>query len=311
MIGSLTVTRRIRAASVGAAILLAAGCASLGPARGHSSAETRPSESLEDYIGKVRRLSTAATPKRPQALSMETENPELRATLTALKVKPTPLGHQRAAEAYRRAGVLDLAYDHYVAARDLDSQDAAAYEGLARIWRDWGVPQLGLGDARRAIYYAPAWATAYNTLGTLLHALGQTAGATRAFERALALDPAAAYAWTNLCYQSFQAGDLSEATVRCERALALEPGLVTARHNLALVYAATGNLASARAQLAAASADEAVRHFNMGVILSADRKYHEAAQSFDAAHRRRPGWIDAAERARQARRLASNQAAGE
>jgi tetratricopeptide (TPR) repeat protein len=242
---------------------------------------------------------------------METEIPEFGAALEALKAKATPATHRRVAEAYRRAGVLDAAFDHYAAARDLDRSDAAAYDGLARIWRDWGVPHLGLGDAKRAIYYAPASAIAYNTLGTVLHATGQRVEARRAFERALALDPSAPYVWSNLCYQWFEAGDLSQAVASCRRALLLEPGLVAAHHNLALVYAAARDLDAARRELSAASADPAVRSFNTGVVLSASRRYLEAARSFDAAHQLRPGWTHAADRARQARRLAGSTATGE
>jgi tetratricopeptide (TPR) repeat protein len=285
-------------------ILLAAGCASLAPPGSRAHAQALPGDSLEDYIRKVRRLSIALAPKRPQVRSMEAEDPGLRAALEAVATDATPAAHRRAAELYRRAGVLDKAYDHYMAARALDRHDAAAYEGLARIWRDWGLPHLGLGDAKRAAYYAPRWATAQNTLGTLLYALGQRTEARYAFQRALALDSGAAYAWTNLCYQSFQGANLTEAAASCRRALAIEPGLAAAHHNLALVYAAAGDLAAARRELLAGNADEAVRHFNTGVLLSASRRYLEAASSFETAHRLRPEWRHAADRARQARRLA-------
>ena len=300
----MTFKLHIRGACVGAGILLSAGCASHAPPRVDHNAQTVARDSLEVYIGKLRRLSIAAAPKRPQVVTIETENPELRAALQALTAGATPSRHLRVANAYRLAGVLDLAYDYYVAARDLDRHDAAAYDGLARIWRDWSVPHLGLGDARRAIYYAPTSAAAYNTFGTLLHALGQTAEARRAFERALALDPRAAYAWTNLCYQSFEAGDLHAATANCRRALALNPGLAAAHNDLALVYAAAGDLSSAEREFSAAGADEAARHYNVGIVLSAGRRYVDAAQSFDAAHKLHPGWTNAADRARQARRLA-------
>ena len=42
-----------------------------------------------------------------------------------------------------------------------------------RVWRDWGLPALALGDAHRAIYYAPQSASARNTYGTVMQALGQ------------------------------------------------------------------------------------------------------------------------------------------
>jgi tetratricopeptide (TPR) repeat protein len=262
-------------------------------------------DSLEVYIGKVRRLSIAAVPKKDVVVTVESRNAELRVALGALGGGATAERHRRVADAYRSAGILDLAYDHFVAARDLDSRDAAAYDGLARIWRDWGVPHLGLGDARRALYYAPQSAAAHNTFGTLLDALGQREEARRAFERALALDPGAAYVWTNLCYLSFQAGDFDAASVRCRRALTLDPGFAPAHNNLALVYAATGRAQLADAEFAAVG-DEASRQYNAGIVFSAGRRYADAARAFDIAGRLRPGWTIATERARQARRLAQS-----
>jgi Tfp pilus assembly protein PilF len=292
------------ATCVGVAVMFSAACGSHAPPRTAPEATVVAHDSLEVYIGKVRRLSVAAVPKRDAVVTIETQNAGLRTALDALRDRATPERHRRVADAYRAAGILDLAYDHYVAARDLDGRDAAAYDGLARIWRDWGLPHLGLGDAIRAIYYAPKSAAAYNTFGTLLHALGRTAEARRAFERAVALDPLAPYAWTNLCYLSFEAADFDSAAASCRRALGLDPGLVAAHNNLGLVYAAAGDLALTEAAFLASGSSEAVRQYNTGIVLSAGRKYLEAARAFEAAQRLRPGWTSAAERAGQARRLA-------
>lgn len=284
-------------------MVMSAACGSHAPPRAAPDGGALARDSLEVYIGKVRRLSIAVAPKRPATMTVETQNEELRSALALLRTFPTAGRHWRVANAYRSAGILDLAYDHLVAARDLDNRDAAAYDGLARIWRDWGVPHLGIGDARRAVYYAPRSAAVHNTLGTLLDAVGQRAEARREFERAIALDPGATFAWTNLCYQSFQAGELDAAMVSCRRALALDPAFAPAHNNLALVFAATGNAPLAAAELAAAG-DEAAREYNVGIVFSARRQYADAARAFDRAGRLRPGWSIAAERARQAHRLA-------
>ena len=53
-----------------------------------------------------------------------------------------------------------------------------------------------MGDAHRAVYYAPQSAAAHNTLGTIMQALGQDEAARSAYELASALDPKAAYAVT-------------------------------------------------------------------------------------------------------------------
>ena len=82
-------------------------------------------------------------------------------------------GYRSLAERYRERGVLDAAYRNFNRAIALNPRDAAAYEGLARVWRDWGLPALALGDAYRATYYAPQSASARNTYGTVMQALGQ------------------------------------------------------------------------------------------------------------------------------------------
>ena len=303
---------RRRGVCLGIAAVLSAGCASHAPPRGRPDVHAVTRDSLEVYVGKLRKLAAASVPTRTQAASIERQDPELRAALQALESGATPSRQRRVADAYRRAGILDRAYQHYAAARDLDSRDAAAYDGLARIWRDWGLPHLGLGDATRALYYAPTSAAAYKTFGTLLYALGKKGDARRAFERALAIDPDAAYAWSNLCYDSFQAGDFNAAARSCRRALAIDPGLAPAHHNLGLVYAAAGDMTLAEAEFSATSDDEAARAYNIGVVWSAVRRYPEAARAFEIAERLRPGWTGASERARQARRLAQQlEAAGE
>lgn len=293
-----------RGAWVAIAIVAAAGCASHRSASVITGHAPRDSESLEVYIGKVRQLSLAAAPRRARATTIEQQDPELRTSLEALRTAATAPAERRVADAYRRAGVLDLAYDHYLAARHLDIHDAAAYDGLARIWRDWGLPHLGLGDASRALYYAPTSAAAYNTFGTVLYALGQTTEAGRAFERALTLDPKAAYAWTNLCYHQFETGDFNAAAASCGRAITLDPALTAARNDLALVYAAAGDMGEADAQFAAVNSDPATRYYNVGIVMAAARRYPEAERAFAAAHALRPEWTIASERARQARRLA-------
>jgi tetratricopeptide (TPR) repeat protein len=265
-----------------------------------------PENSLETYISTVRRMSIAARPKGPAVPSLEAQNQELRDALSALAERRTVERHLRVADAYRAAGILDLAYDHYAAARDMNGREPAAYDGLARIWRDWGAPELGLADASRALYYAPRSPAAYNTFGTLLDALAQPEEAHRAFERAVALDPGAAYAWTNLCYQAFKAGDLAGARARCERAVQLDPQSAPAHNNLALVHAAQGDVIGAEAELAAVG-DRAAQRFNVGILMSASGRYADAVRAFAEAERLRPGWALAADRARQARRLAMSQ----
>ena len=178
-------------------------------------------------IAEVRPASSAGLP------TVETSDPALAGALKRLSIAETPELHLIVAERYRDLGILDMAHDHFLRASQLDGAGAAAYEGLARIWRDWGFPQLGLADASRAVYYARSSASAHNTLGTVLAALGHRGEARREYERAVELDPRAAYALNNLCYLSFLEGDALRALAECRAALAIDPELTAARETLA------------------------------------------------------------------------------
>ena len=169
--------------------------------------------------------------------TLETTDRSLSSALTALAIRPSAPAERRVAQQYLELGVLDAASDHFARACALDPTDAVSYDGLARIWRDWGFPALGLGDATRAVFYAPSWAPAHNTLGTLLTELGRRVEARRAYERALALDPQAAYVWSNLCYLDLLDGVANQAIAECQAALAIDPAFEPARRNMARALA--------------------------------------------------------------------------
>jgi tetratricopeptide (TPR) repeat protein len=268
---------------------------------------------LEAFIAKIRELSVkprppAATGTRAaqatQTPTLEGADPELVAARVLLTTAPTAENHRRVAEAYARLGVRDVAYDHFAAALRLNARDAASYDGLARIWRDWGMPDVGIGHAYRAIYYAPDSPAARNTLGTILVRMGQFRPARAAFERALALEPGAAYLLNNLCYATLLDGDRLHAVDRCQRAVAADPALNAARNNLALAYAASGDFGAASREFLL-SGDAAAERYNMGVALMATKRYDDAAAAFEDAAALRPWLTLARERAHQARNLAA------
>jgi tetratricopeptide (TPR) repeat protein len=180
---------------------------------GHAAAKLRPASNLLPTVESTDRVLSAA--------------------LFRLAVAATPKAHIAVGDRYRALGILDMAYDHYLQASQLDRADSAAYEGLARVWRDWGFPALAAADASRAVFYAPASASAHNTWGTVLTATGHRADARREYERAVALEPDAAYAWSNLCYLSFLDGDDARAAAECRMALAVDPELAAALGTMA------------------------------------------------------------------------------
>ena len=291
--------------SVVIAVLLAS-CAARKPVRlARTAPSARPApaapQSLESFIQKVRAASERARPESiERARTIEITDPALAKELRTLTLEPTAANHRAVAAAYVRHGVLDLAHEHFSAAVALEPEDGASWDGLARIWRDWGFPHLALPDAYRAVFFLPDSATAHNTLGTVLHALGRHVDARAQFEQAVALDVNAAYALSNLCYGWRVDGHPTKAAEACRGALKLRPDLESARNNLALAYEAEGNLSAALETLAA-SADKARAAYNEGLLHLARRRYQEALNAFDVARTARPQFRAAEIMARRAR----------
>lgn len=180
----------------------------------------------------IERARAEASTPAPAAVTIESSSPPLRAALGALDGAPTGAKHRQVAATYSSLGVLDRAYDHLTAAIRLDRRGAAAYDARARIWRGWQLPHLGLSDAYRAVYYAPRSASAWNTLGTLLHAMRRHGEAERAYARALGLAPDAVFAWQNMCRLYLDERLPSTALPVCERAATLDPQSATAAANV-------------------------------------------------------------------------------
>jgi Flp pilus assembly protein TadD len=250
----------------------------------------------------AKRFRPAVTPAGSMlgVSSLESHDERLAGALLELRIRRTPEHLARVGDQYARVGVLDTAMDYYTASLDRDSRYVPALDGAARIWRAWGEFGPALGSAYRATHFAPASPEAWNTLGTVFQAIGQTASAEAAYRKAAALDPAAAYASSNLCYLAFLQAQADEALAHCTVAVSSDSRLVAARNNLALVHAASGDNGAAFDAFAAAG-NEAAAHFNIGIVLLAGRQYEAAVLAFEAAYRAEPDFEQAHVRARQAR----------
>jgi tetratricopeptide (TPR) repeat protein len=283
--------------SIGLAVMLLSGCAT------RTARTSQPaSESLSDYMKKVRHLSANARPlnKNEAVESLEARDPAIAAELLQVSNQPTAEGYRSLAEHYRERGVLDAAYRNFNRALALNPRDGAAYEGLARVWRDWGLPQLAVGDAHRAVYYAPQMASARNTFGTIMQALGQYQEAHAAYQLASQIEPEAAYPVNNLCYLAFVQGHIDTAIETCKKALVLDPSMAAAQNNLALAYAASGRFDLAQNQFVNVN-DRASGLYNTGLVYLAAGDKVAALSAFDEATKARPTFHLARERARQIR----------
>ena len=297
---------------------LAAGCATLAPAppatapaaaEAAVAADARAHDAdLGAYILRVREHSRRVrSGGMTGGVMAESWSKDLADAVARFDREPGLASEIALAQAYVRAGILDHAHEHFAHVARVDPREGAAWDGLARVWRDWGFPHFGLGDAYRAVSAAPQSALVRNTLGTILQFLGRGDAARAQFEFALTLDPGAAYALNNLCYSRLMEADAVGAAADCGRALELEPRLVPARNNLALAMAVQGDLAGASAVFGEAGG-EAAAAYNLGIVHLSERRYSAAAAAFDRAGQLQPGLTLAGSRARQARQLAAQAA---
>jgi Tfp pilus assembly protein PilF len=256
---------------------------------------------LSDYVRKLRTLQSKAVTKNSLLPTIESSDATLSKALLILAIQESSEHHRNVAAAYRKAGVLDYAYRHYQRATVLEPCDAASYDGMARIWRDWGMPNLALSDIYRALHCNQTSPEIHNTFGTVLEALGQPANARQAYEHAVALDSRATFALNNLCVLEIDAGNASAAAPYCERALAIDSTFAAARNNLALVEARSGDIAGAEQRLRGAGDKDAVSIYNVGVIRWSEGRYVEAAAEFGQAAAVQPSFAIARQRLVQAR----------
>jgi Tfp pilus assembly protein PilF len=198
-------------------------------------------------------LSETARPPRAEIPVAELTDPALRASLARLAQSKTAEHYWQVGESYRRLGVFDQAYDYLEEAVHLDAGYAPAWDALAKVWRDWGTPEYGVGDASRAVYFGPNVAAYRNTLGTLLVSLGRFAEARDAFSAALSREPGAAWALNNLCFVDLQEGRLTDARSHCEAAVARAPEFRVARQNLVRTLAMIASPPARSAPAAAAT----------------------------------------------------------
>lgn len=193
-----------------------------------------PGSPTATYVAQLRKLAETARP-RPKTTTpdaAEARDTALRERLATLQQSPSAAAHVEVALEYRRLGILDAAFSHLSAAIRLDPKNGSAYDLRARLWRAWGLPQLGVPDARKAVALAPRAASAWNTLGLMLEESGTPDRGVAAYLRAIALDDQASYAWSNLCHAWTLRNDPAAAVTACRRALELDATLHWAQVNL-------------------------------------------------------------------------------
>jgi tetratricopeptide (TPR) repeat protein len=265
------------------------------------------SSQLSDSINKTLKAQAANTPKKKDSISnadiLEKENPEISVLLAQSKNK------QASADVYFRLGkiyhdfrIYDEAQRYYQKAIQLEPKNAAYHEYFARLWRDWGAPDLGINSAQQALQLKPDAPEGWNTLGTLYDRMGKRKQAVESYQKALAADPNLDYVYSNLCFTYLQDGDLDRATYYGQQAVRRNPSLIVAHNNLGLAYGMQGNFDQAFDEFKQAG-DEAAARNNLGLLLLKKNHISESMEQFKLAARMKPFYRAAAENYYAARSL--------
>ena len=264
-----------------------------------------PAATVEQQSGQTSaKPATATAAHRPgAAVNVETQDPRLAGALVLAAAVRTPENLVAVAYRYQQLRILDKALDYYSAAVAIDPKNAPAYDGRARIWRDWGRLNEALGDATRSTFISPDDAVGWNTMGTVLQRLNRRREARDAFTRSIALAPGEPHAWNNLCYMSILEARVEDGILECSSALAVAPEFVAAANNLALAYATAGKLDRAF-EFYEVAGGEGHAYYQIGLIRMTQKDYDAAIRSFEAALRADPKLTAARRQAREARRLA-------
>jgi len=140
-----------------------------------------------------------------------------------------------------------------------------------------------------------AW-IAWNNLGQIVSARGESERAIELYRRALALNERYEMAHYNLGSALADQGRLEEALPHLERAVEIEPGFADAHNNLGNALGRRGDYAAAIAHYRAALAiDERMAkvHYNLGVALRAQGELAAARDALARAVELRPRWARA------------------
>jgi len=172
----------------------------------------------------------------------------------------------------------------------LDPEESAVHQALGMIYEGRGWTDKSLEELRRAIELRPTNDEAYEYLGRVLADHGRRDEAIQALLTAVKLRPSY---WNNhysLGITYFDAGRFDEAANAFRRVIQLQPDSARGHYMLGTTFLAKGDTPQAIAALrqAITIAPSAGSYSNLGDALYREKRYGEAAASFEEAVRLSP-----------------------
>jgi tetratricopeptide (TPR) repeat protein len=219
---------------------------------------------------------------------LEQKHPAVASLIEKIQHDPdNPQNHYELASVYHRLRIFDRAYLEYEKAIEAAAENPTYYEGVGRLWRDWGTPESGISYLQKALELRPSYPEAWNTLGTIYDEIRDFSQAQHCYLKALALNSELDFVHSNLCFSYLQTGEIQEAVYQGERAIQLNPNLTQARNNLGVAYGMADDFVGAIEQFKL-TGDEAEAHNNLGVLLLKKQRNIEAMEEFKLAVRLKP-----------------------
>jgi tetratricopeptide (TPR) repeat protein len=172
-----------------------------------------------------------------------------------------------AASAHHAQGRFDEAAKLLKRARTLAPEDPNVLNSLGVCLKALGDSAGALRAFDSAIRLAPHFAPAHFNRGALLEDENEIRAAKSAYERAASLDRTYAEPLASLSWLEAQAGDIGPARAHAEQTLALSPANVLARMALASADLQKGDHAAAASGLAALSRESSLTPVNRSIVL--------------------------------------------
>ena len=187
---------------------------------------------------------------------------------------------------YSEEGKLDDAAASYRQAIAIRADFAEAYNNLGNILRAQHLPADAEQCFKQAIAINPALAQAYFNLGYLSQEQGRLNDAIDNFKQGLRREPDTAIVYRDLGYALFQAGQLAAAKQAFAQGIALDPGIADLHFfmgNLHNHEQAPDDAIACYRRALSIQTDHAAARANLGKLLLAAERLHEAMDAFNAA----------------------------
>jgi len=183
-----------------------------------------------------------------------------------------------------------------------DARCTVAYLNLADVCMKEGDTEGAIRHLERAIAANPKYAKAYNNLGAIYEKKGDAARAEREYQNAIAADASYAMAYYNLGNIYGKRSELGRAAALYEQSIAWDPDYAPAHNNLGNVRRLGGDVDGAIAsyrRAVRAEPDHASSWRNLGDCLAGKGDFGGAADAYGNVLRVNPGDAEARERLRR------------